>query len=469
MSLARHTVTDWFIPQRLRRHADTRERARLFVISHFFGAPLALLVFLCLYSVDPAGQARHQLIFAGIVSFLAYPFLLRVTGWFDVLIFASMEQLGLVTLYGAYEYGGPASPFLPWLVAVPVIILFHIGRRPFYRALIFLALGMHLLGFYVIYRHGPGFPMHVPLDGLTGVSLLSLFCAAVFVATTSLYHSSVIDAQRAELEGEVRARRLTEVKLREAKEEAERANHAKSEFLAKMSHELRTPLNAIIGFAQMISRQLLGPVGVARYAEYSGDIERSGHHLLRIIGEILDLAKVETGKLVLYETDFDLIAVIQEAIDLVRPLAAARGVPIQFTPPPQRIVFHGDELRMKQILLNLLSNAAKFTDGDGVITLAVSREPGAGVTLAVSDTGIGIPAGDLERMLQPFEQVGDAMTSNGGGTGLGLPLSRELAMLHGGTLSLASVPGHGTTVTVSLPESRLVKARQDGAALRAAV
>jgi signal transduction histidine kinase len=468
MSLALYSAIDWFIPQRLQRQPDTQERARLFVISHFSGAPLGLLVLLYLHDVDPAQQARHGLMFAGVVSFLAYPFLLRATGWFHLLSFASVEQMGLVALYGAYQYGGPASPFLPWLIAIPVIILYHLGDRRLYRVLVFLALGVHLLGFYVIYRHWPGFPAHFPPADFTGVGLISLFCAAVFVATTSLYHSSVIGAQRAELESEVCARRLTEVKLREAKEEAERANRAKSEFLAKMSHELRTPLNAIIGFAQVIGRELLGSVGVARYAEYGGDIERSGHHLLRIISEILDLAKIETGKLVLDETDFDLVLVIQQAIDLMRPLAEARGVPILFEPPPQGIDFHGDELRIKQILLNLLSNAAKFTERGGVIKLVVSREPGHGVKLAVSDTGIGIPADDLERVLQPFEQVGNATTSNAGGTGLGLPLSRELAVLHGGTLSLASAPGSGTTVTVSFPESRVVKARHAGAVLRAA-
>ena len=457
MSLALYPVIDWFVPARLRRRPDVLERARLFVLSHFCGAPLALLVMVYLHHIDPQGGVRQWVILAGIVAFLAYPPALRLTGWFDLLSFASMEQLGLVALYGAYQYGGLASPFLPWLVAIPVIVLYHLGARPLYRVLVFLALGAHLAAFYAIYRYGPGFPAHASPEGFTGAALLSLFCAAVFVATTSLYHSSIIGAQQAELEREVRARRMTEVKLREAKEEAERANRAKSEFLAKMSHELRTPLNAIIGFAQVIGSELLGPVGLARYVEYGGDIERSGHHLLDIISEILDLAKIETGKFVLHESDFDLVAAVRDAIDLMRPLAEARGVPILFE-PPAAILLHGDELRVKQILLNLLSNATKFTERGGVIRVALMRERAAGARLTVSDTGVGIAPTDLGRVLLPFEQVGNATISNGGGTGLGLPLSRELAALHGGTLTLTSEPGRGTMVTVTFPESRMVRA-----------
>jgi signal transduction histidine kinase len=464
MSAALDRFTDWFIPEPLHRRRSVRDGARLFVLTHFSGAPLALLVLVPLRAAAPAGAGGPWLaLVASVASFFAYPFVLRATGWFDLLTFLSLEQVGVLTLYGAYAYGGPASPFLPWLIAIPVILLYHLGGRRRWRIVVFIGLALHLCAFYALYRQRDG----APPDPLIGVDLLSLFCAAVFIATTSLYHSSIIGAQQAELEREVRARRLTEVQLREAKEEAERANRAKSEFLAKMSHELRTPLNAIIGFSQVIGSELLGPVGLARYVEYGGDIERSGHHLLQIIADILDLAKIETGKFMLHESDFDLVKVIQEAVDLVRPLAEQRGVPILFD-APRPMPFHGDELRVKQILLNLLSNATKFTERGGIIKLAMKREPGAGVSLTVSDTGIGIPAADLARVLQPFEQVGNAMTSNGGGTGLGLPLARELAVLHGGTLSLASEPGRGTVVTVTFPESRMVKRRASPAELRVA-
>jgi signal transduction histidine kinase len=293
---------------------------------------------------------------------------------------------------------------------------------------------------------------------------LSLFCAAVFVATTSLYHGSLIDAQRAELEREVEVRRATEARLREAKEEAERANRAKSEFLAKMSHELRTPLNAIIGFSHVIGSELLGPVGLARYAEYGGDIERSGQHLLQIIGEILDLAKIETGKFVLRETEFDLVPLVRSTIELMRPLAEGRGVPIRFEAGPDSIRLYADELRVRQVLLNLLSNAAKFTERGGAIEVGLDHERGGGVRLRVSDTGIGIAPGDLERVLRPFEQVGDSAHNTGGGTGLGLPLARELVMLHGGTLTLSSELRRGTTVTVNFPDARVVQPPLDAGA-----
>ena len=466
MARTLYRFTDWFIPAQLRQRPDTLERARLFVISHFSGAPLGLIVFFYLRHVDPDAGLRLWLIFAGIAGFFAYPFVLRATPAFDLLTFASMEQMLLVVLYGAFQYGGLASPFLPWLIAVPVILLYHLGARPLYRVLVFLALGAHLAVFYAIYRESTGFPAHVAPQHFTGVGVLSLFCAAVFVATTSLYHASIIGAQRAELEHEVGVRRLTEIKLREAKEEAERANRAKSEFLAKMSHELRTPLNAIIGFSQVIGSEMLGPVGLSRYAEYGGDIERSGQHLLQIISEILDLAKIETGKFVLQEAEFDLVPLVRDTIGLVRPLADARGVPIRFVTGAAAIRLYADPLRVKQILLNLLSNAVKFTGEGGRIEVTLDHERGSGVRLRVSDTGVGIPAADLERVLRPFEQVGNAMLNYGGGTGLGLPLARELVMLHGGALTLSSEVGRGTVVTVAFPEARLARPRIDGDRLR---
>ncbi|HUH83759.1 MAG TPA: ATP-binding protein [Stellaceae bacterium] len=455
-----YSVIDWFVPAVLRQPADVHERARFFVFSHFFGVPLGLVVVTYLHRIDPVAGARLWTIGLGIIAFAAYPFLLRASGWFDLLSFVSLEQFALIVLYGAYHYGGIGSPFLPWLVAVPVLLLYHLGSRTVLRGVVFLVLGLHLIAFYVVFAAGGGFPEHVRPADFTGVGLVSLFCAAAFVAMTSLYHTQLITAQRAELEREVRARRATETKLLEAKEEAERANRAKSEFLAKMSHELRTPLNAIIGFSQIIASELLGPVGTARYAGYGTDIERSGHHLLHIISEILDLAKIETGKFVLHEAEFDLVASIRDTIDLMRPLAEARGVPMRLSVPVQGLRLVGDELRVKQIMLNLLSNATKFTEGGGLIEVTLARKHGDGASITVADTGVGIPQSDLERVLKPFEQVGNVMVSNSGGTGLGLPLAHELMALHGGTLTLASAPGQGTRVTITFPEARVVGQRE---------
>jgi len=466
MRLDRYPVIDWFVPAVLRQPPDVHEQARLFVFSHFSGVPLGLFVVGYLRRIDPTAGARLWTIGLGIIAFVVYPFLLRASGWFDLLTFLSLEQLTLIVLYGAYHYGGIGSPFLPWLVAVPVLLLYHLGPRTVLRGIVFLVLGLHLVGFYAVFAAGGGFPEHVPPADFTGVDLVSLFCAAVFVAMTSLYHTELITAQRGELEREVRVRRATEIKLLEAKEEAERANRAKSEFLAKMSHELRTPLNAIIGFSQIIASELLGPVGTARYAGYGTDIERSGHHLLQIISEILDLAKIETGKFVLHEAEFDLVASLRDTIDLMRPLAEARGVAMRLSVPGPGLRLIGDELRVKQIMLNLLSNATKFTGPGGTIEVTLARQPGEGASITVADTGVGIPASDIERVLKPFEQVGNVMVSSSGGTGLGLPLAHELMALHGGTLTLASDPGQGTRVTIAFPEARVVGQREALATVR---
>jgi signal transduction histidine kinase len=447
---------DWFIPEPLRRDAETLERARMFVQRHFGGPLLGLGLVAYLYAIDPAPTPHVLVILAGVLLLYAYPLLLRLTGQLLLLSLLSMELVVLLMFFSAYHYGGTYSPFLCWLITAPLAVVFYVGGRQSIRALTLGGLAVHAAGFYVLSISGIAFPEHVPLAKMAGPFVASVFCATVFVSVMALHYSGIVAAKQAALRSEVESHRTTEHRLLEAKEEAERANRAKSEFLAKMSHELRTPLNAIIGFSQIIASELLGPVGTRKYAGYGTDIERSGHHLLQIISEILDLAKIETGKFVLHEGEFDLATIVSETIELMRPLAEARGVSVAVAPPPAGTRLRGDDLRVKQILLNLLSNAAKFTAAGGSIAVTLTRERGAGVAVAVADTGVGIPAADLERVLQPFEQVGNAMISNSGGTGLGLPLARELMMLHGGNLTLASKPGIGTTVTIVFPEERVL-------------
>jgi len=244
---------------------------------------------------------------------------------------------------------------------------------------------------------------------------------------------------------------------------AEAANRAKSEFLANMSHELRTPLNAIIGFSDVISGERYGALENAKYKTYAADINASGRHLLEIINDILDLAKIESGNLELNETAVAIQDLIGETLRIVGERAQARNLIVESSVEPRGARIHADQRALRQILLNLLSNAIKFSQPGGRIS--VSAEIGAaGQTIfAIEDTGIGMKPEEIPVAMSPFEQIADVLHRQHGGTGLGLPLTKSLVELHGGSLEIVSEPGVGTTVYVRFPASRTIRQAQPAA------
>ncbi len=281
--------------------------------------------------------------------------------------------------------------------------------------------------------------------------------------------SSMLQRYGAQM-GHVVERSLTEMALLAAKQEAERAadaarlallnaesaNRAKTEFLANMSHELRTPLNAIIGFSDVIQHEIMGRIEEnPKYIDYARDIRQAGGHLLGVINDILDIAKIEAGQLDLREDAFDAGGALDACVSMLSNRAEEAGVHLIGVGGGSQVTIWGDEKKFKQIVLNLLSNAIKFTPEGGNVTLSVGIEGEGDFELRVSDTGIGIAQEDLDKALAPFSQVDNAQQRNYEGTGLGLPISRALAELHGGTLDMESDPGLGTTVTVRLPSERL--------------
>jgi PAS domain S-box-containing protein len=251
-----------------------------------------------------------------------------------------------------------------------------------------------------------------------------------------------------------------EMTLTKAKNEAEQANRAKSEFLANMSHELRTPLNAILGFSQVIRDRHFGD-DATRYNEYASNIHDSGEMLLAIINDILEMSKLEAGKLKLAEETVDLGKVVESCRKMVAARAQDGRIALTSSLPAQQIALRGDERALKQILLNLLSNAIKFTQPGGNVSIAISRTESGEIQLNVTDTGIGIHPAAQQKVFQPFFQVDATATRSKSGTGLGLAISKHLAELHGGTIGIDSSPGIGTTVMVTLPASRAVS--QDSA------
>jgi signal transduction histidine kinase len=248
-------------------------------------------------------------------------------------------------------------------------------------------------------------------------------------------------------------RKRIETQLVEAKKAAEAADRAKTDFLANMSHELRTPLNAIIGFSSMMSMELRGPLGHTAYKEYAEDIHQSGRHLLDVINDILDLSKISVGKFDIDADTLSLPAVIDDCVHMVRIKAEAAGLALIIDAPADLPPLCADERIIKRILLNLLSNAIKFTE-KGHVRIAAEAMPDGAITLKVEDTGIGIAASALPRLMRPFVQIDGSLSRKYEGTGLGLSLVKSMVELHGGSVELASELGVGTTVTLRFPSER---------------
>jgi signal transduction histidine kinase len=247
------------------------------------------------------------------------------------------------------------------------------------------------------------------------------------------------------------AARKTAIK---AHQDAEFANRAKSQFLAHMSHELRTPLNAIIGFSEIMSLQLLGASGVPQYDRYATDILAAGRHLLAVIDDILDLSKVEAGKMKLASELVPWDRLLQDCFTLLRPLAADRMVTLRIAPAPEYAAIFADERLAKQMLVNLLSNAVKYTPSGGEAMIRLLPGQDGAAVVEVTDTGVGMDQADMQKALEPFGRIDSALVSHMRGTGLGLPLVKALIELHGGRLEIDSEPGRGTTVRLHFPAQK---------------
>ena len=311
-------------------------------------------------------------------------------------------------------------------------------------------------------------------------SWLAVAIAAVTVLIVALgLIGSIVDQHLAD-RGEAEARRLrayvaeleetkrrleaTTVNLEAALQAAAAGSQAKSQFLAAMSHELRTPLNAVIGFAEMLASEIFGPLGDARYRDYTGSIAQAGKHLLDLINDVLDFSKLDAGRLELHEEPIDPSEAVEVAYTLIRGQAREASVTLEYQADTELPMLRVDLRRVRQVLLNVLGNAVKFTPAGGAIRIVTARR-GAELVIAVADNGIGIAAQDIPKALERFGQVDNSLARRYEGTGLGLPLSKRLMELHGGTLEIESALGVGTTVTLVFPAYRLAAREPSPSAL----
>ncbi len=272
---------------------------------------------------------------------------------------------------------------------------------------------------------------------------------------------SVRDLRESRRELERQKQILVELSERYATEKnrAEAANHAKSQFLANISHELRTPLNAVIGFSEIMQHGLFGDMTIEKYSEYSRDIHESGRFLLEVINDILDMSRIESGRMDLNLEDGNICEVFSECMRMVSGIAGQKNIELSYN-GPRELAYELDRRAFKQIILNLLSNAVKFTPNDGQVTIFAEQGKDY-VSITIEDTGIGIPASEIAKLGRPFEQIENQFTKSHGGTGLGLAISRSLVELHGGHLTIKSQLHKGTKVTCRFPVMRKKKSEQN--------
>jgi signal transduction histidine kinase/ActR/RegA family two-component response regulator len=442
-----YPILDWFIPTGVKENAELLQRARMFLISHLFGPFLGHTITVYLYVIDPSPNYALWVLAASISLFLGFPFALRWTGLYNTLAVLSVQNLIFAILWGCYHYGGLSSPFLPWLLTVPLLAFFYLGSAAKQRLLVLSLIAFNFAGFYVAYAQTHSFPEHIPLSELSGIGIISTLCAAVYVSIMALYYGNVV-ASQSELEREVRRHLATARQLQDAKAEAERANRAKSEFLAKMSHELRTPLNAVIGYSEM----LLEEAEESGADEQTSDIKRilsAGKHLLTLVSSVLDLSKLEAGKMELFPERFDLGRLIDDVRAACQEDIEAHANRLVIECPDRRAVLETDMAKLRHAVINIVNNAAKFTRG-GTVTIS-ARTIGGVTEIAVHDTGIGIRQENLADLFQNFGESKGATASKYGGTGLGLALSQKLCRLMGGDIAVQSELGKGSCFTIRVP------------------
>ncbi|MEP7239580.1 MAG: HAMP domain-containing sensor histidine kinase [Devosia sp.] len=443
-------LIEYFIPDRMRGDREAENQARMFLISHSLGpilgnaVPLAVLAFNATLRIDAIVLA------VAITAFWVFPFLLKGGANYKLLVLTSVVDLNFCILWSCYYYGGVSSPTLPWLLIIPILSLFYVGgQRQLQPSLLAISAGAFAI-FLATYNNFPPPAMNMPPFAVYGLGFVSTAAALAYVATMAIYYARIFDASIA-LETEVQRRRKAAEELREAIAEADRAGSAKAEFLARMSHEIKTPLNAVIGYSQLLRED-----GTDIPETAHQDINRihdAGQYLLRLVNMVLDLSKLEAGRMQFDVRTHAIRDCVADAVEDKRSIIEANGNDIVVDVDRDLAEIETDRGRFRQVLAAVLENAGQHTLG-GTVTVIVRRGTGADlsmVSISISDTGPGIDAAVLPTVFEMFHTTRDAAGGRFGGTGTNLTVVKRLCVAMGGDIVVHSLVGAGSTFTVRLP------------------
>jgi signal transduction histidine kinase len=438
-------IVDWFVPDELQKSTAALWRARIFVISHFLGPFSAIAILGYLYRV----QAGHDWVFwtlgAACASFWALPLALKLARSLFKPALYSFCVLTFVSVFGSFFYGGVSSPFLPWFLTAQMLGFFYLSDRPL---LVLGVIGANLAAFSTAYLLNGSFAERVPIGDLSTVGMISVCAATLYSSMMAIYYAYVMVAQSA-LQKEIKSHLETAAKLRIAKHDAERANENKAVFLAKMSHQLRTPLNAIIGYSEILLEDTEASEEKVD-AEELRSINKAGRHLLSLVSDVLHMPRIDSEDVEVRLGPVDLDECLEEVFATCRNLVTHNGNAFAYEKHDGLGVIQTDETRLRQILINLLGNAGKFTK-NGKVVLSGTRlrhGPREQVLISVQDTGIGIAPESIPSLFKNFNQV---HSEEYRGTGLGLAVSQSLAHLLEGEISVESRPNRGSHFTLRLP------------------
>jgi signal transduction histidine kinase len=438
-------IIDWFIPDSAKSERSELSLARNFVFTHLAGPLLSQSISVFLYMSDPDPGFACWTMIISIWLFWVLPFVYKWTENLEGTAIVTVELLAFASLFGAFQYGGVSSPFLPWLIVSLLLGFFYLAKSP---SLVVALFSFNLLAFFAAYFMW-GFPERLSNEDLAPVGWISILSGTIYMSWMAIYYANMM-SMSSEIERETESHRETALRLRAAKDMADAANRTRSIFLAKMSHELRTPLNAVIGFSEILLEN----------AEFSGsaeskkaDLKRinaAGQHLLSLVTDVLDLSKIESDLIELKAEQFDLANAIRGIVASIEPVISKNNNKLIVRCADDLGIVSTDATKLRQATLNLLSNAAKFTEG-GVVTLSVYRRKSAAgdwIEIQVHDTGIGISKSELSNLFQNFAQANRTTSTKYGGTGLGLALSQKLCGLMGGGITVTSEVGRGSTFTI---------------------
>jgi signal transduction histidine kinase len=457
MYKAVYRFIDWFIPPDIRETESDRLMARTFVFLHLLGPVMGHSVTYFLWQTSAGATWQFWVTEAIVVSFLGTPLLLKYFKSLQLAAMVSVQMLVGLSLFGSFVFGGISSPLLPWFLIAMVLGFFYLADS---IKSTLAGVAFQLACFFGARIALGQFPALLDPEGLKLANTFSILAALTYMTMLTLYYETVMRF-RFRLEQETIAQRSKLELLREAMTNAQQASTRKSIFLAKMSHELRTPLNAVIGYAEILRETFAERDDASRKMQDLDRIHAAGRHLLALVNEVIDLSSIEANRVEISAEPVVLKSLIDEVIATASPLIAKRDNRMFVNIPEDLGTLELDALKVRQSLLNLLSNAAKFTK-QGTIILTVLRKVRDGserLILEVTDNGIGIAPENLRRIFEDFSQAENDTMTKFGGTGLGLALTKRFCQMMAGTIEVRSERGVGTSFTIEIPLIRPNTAR----------